>query len=124
MYKQSKQSKLINNLIAENKIITIQIVFMFKNFCCCNAIISDLYDGKSKNKTAVIFFSNSLVVLQKSIMTAFNLLYIVGTPPLLKGGGQDLQKFESPGGGDTKNFARKGDNPEKGGGGGATFFLI
>ena len=98
MYKQSKQSKLINNLIAENKIITIQIVFMFKNFCCCNAIISDLYDGKSKNKTAVIFFSNSLVVLQKSIMTAFNLLYIVGTPPLLKGGGQDLQKFESPGG--------------------------
>ena len=29
---------------------------MFKNFCCCNAAESDLYDGKSKNKIAVIFF--------------------------------------------------------------------
>ena len=30
---------------------------MFKNFCHCNAAISDLYDGKSKNKIAIIFFS-------------------------------------------------------------------
>ena len=46
------------NLIAENKIITIlQIVSMFKNFCCCNAAMSDLYDDKSKNKITIIFFS-------------------------------------------------------------------
>ena len=30
---------------------------MFKIFCCCNAAISDLYDSKSKNKIAIIFFS-------------------------------------------------------------------
>ena len=29
---------------------------MFKNFCRCNAAVSDLYDGKSKNKIAVVFF--------------------------------------------------------------------
>ena len=29
---------------------------MFKKFCCCNAALSDLYDDKSKNKSAVIFF--------------------------------------------------------------------
>ena len=29
---------------------------MFKNFCRCNATVSDLYDGKSKNKIAVTFF--------------------------------------------------------------------
>ena len=29
---------------------------MFKNFCRFNAVVSDLYDGKSKNKIAVIFF--------------------------------------------------------------------
>ena len=29
---------------------------MFKNVCRCNAAVSDLYDGKSKNKIAVIFF--------------------------------------------------------------------
>ena len=46
-----------NNLIAKNKIITTQIVSMFKNFCHCNAALSDLYDSKSKNKIAVIFFS-------------------------------------------------------------------
>ena len=32
---------------------------MFKNFCHCNAAISDLYDGKSKSKIAVTFFPNS-----------------------------------------------------------------
>ena len=32
---------------------------MFKHFCHCNAAISDVYDGKSKNKIAVIFFPNS-----------------------------------------------------------------
>ena len=32
---------------------------MFKNFCHCNAAISDLYNCKSKNKIAVIFFPNS-----------------------------------------------------------------
>ena len=31
---------------------------MFKTFCRCNAAVSDLYDGKSKNKIAVIFFPN------------------------------------------------------------------
>ena len=30
---------------------------MFKNFCRRNDAASDLYDGKSKNKTAVVFFS-------------------------------------------------------------------
>ena len=30
---------------------------MFKDFGRCNATVSDLYDGKSKNKIAVIFFS-------------------------------------------------------------------
>ena len=29
---------------------------MFKNFCHWNAAISDLYDGRSKNKIAVVFF--------------------------------------------------------------------
>ena len=29
---------------------------MFKNFCRCNAAVSDLYDVKSKNKIVVIFF--------------------------------------------------------------------
>ena len=29
---------------------------MFEKFCCCNAAVSDLYDSKSKNKIAVIFF--------------------------------------------------------------------
>ena len=32
---------------------------MFKNFSRCNAAVSDLNDGKSKNKIAVIFFLNS-----------------------------------------------------------------
>ena len=31
---------------------------MFKNFCCCSAAISDLYDRKSKN-CSHIFFPNS-----------------------------------------------------------------
>ena len=44
-------------------------------------------------------------------------------PPILfKGGGQDLPKIESLGGGGTKHFARKGDKPEKGGGG-CHFFI-
>ena len=30
---------------------------MFKNFGCCNAATSDLYNEKSKNKIAVAFFS-------------------------------------------------------------------
>ena len=30
---------------------------MFKHFCPCNAAVSDLYDSKSKNKIAVVFFS-------------------------------------------------------------------
>ena len=34
---------------------------MFKTFCRCNAAISDLYDGKSKNKIASYFFPNSNV---------------------------------------------------------------
>ena len=34
-----------------------QMVSMFKNFCRCNAAVSDLYDVKSKNKIVVIFFS-------------------------------------------------------------------
>ena len=46
-----------NNLKAENKIITTSDIFMFKNVCHCNGAVSDLYDGKSKNKIAVIFFS-------------------------------------------------------------------
>ena len=29
---------------------------MFKYFCRCNDAVSDLYDGKSKNKIAVVFF--------------------------------------------------------------------
>ena len=29
---------------------------MFKNFCRRNAAVSDLYDGKSKNKITVAFF--------------------------------------------------------------------
>ena len=29
---------------------------MFKIFGRCNAAVSDLYDGKSKNKTAVVIF--------------------------------------------------------------------
>ena len=32
---------------------------MFKNVCRCNAAVSDIYDGKSKNKIAVDFFPNS-----------------------------------------------------------------
>ena len=32
---------------------------MFKNFCCRNAVVSELYDDKSKNKIAVVFFPNS-----------------------------------------------------------------
>ena len=30
---------------------------MFKNFCGCNAAVSDLYDGKNKNKIDAVFFS-------------------------------------------------------------------
>ena len=30
---------------------------MFKNFYCCNSAVSDFYDGKSKNKIDVVFFS-------------------------------------------------------------------
>ena len=30
---------------------------MFKNFCRFDAAVSDLYNGKSKNKIAIIFFS-------------------------------------------------------------------
>ena len=30
---------------------------MFKNFRRCDAAVSDLYDSKSKNKIAVVFFS-------------------------------------------------------------------
>ena len=30
---------------------------MFKHFCPCNVAVSDLYDSKSKNKIAVVFFS-------------------------------------------------------------------
>ena len=37
-----------NNLIAENKII----ITIY-----CNATVPDLYDGKSKNKIDVVFFS-------------------------------------------------------------------
>ena len=29
---------------------------MFKNFCRCNAAVSDLYNNKSKNKIGHIFF--------------------------------------------------------------------
>ena len=29
---------------------------MFKNFCRCNVAVSDLYDGKIKNKIAVALF--------------------------------------------------------------------
>ena len=29
---------------------------MFKNFCYCNAAVSDLYDSKSKNKIAVFVY--------------------------------------------------------------------
>ena len=29
---------------------------MFKNFCRCNAAVFELYNGKSKNKVAVVFF--------------------------------------------------------------------
>ena len=29
---------------------------MFKNFCCRNAVVSELYDDKSRNKIAVVFF--------------------------------------------------------------------
>ena len=36
-------------------------------------------------------------------------------PPLLKGGGYDLQKIESPGG-LPKTLLKRGDNPERGGG--------
>ena len=32
---------------------------MFKHFSRCNAAASDLYDGKSKNEIAVVFFPNS-----------------------------------------------------------------
>ena len=32
---------------------------MFKTFCRRNAAVSDLYDSKSKNKIAVVFFPNS-----------------------------------------------------------------
>ena len=39
-----------NNLMAENKIIT-------TTSDSCNPTVSDLYDGKSKNKIAVVFFS-------------------------------------------------------------------
>ena len=47
-----------NNLIAEKKIIiTTSDSFHFKNFYRCNATVSDLYDDKSKNKIAVVFFS-------------------------------------------------------------------
>ena len=42
-----------NNLIA----VKTTSVSMFKHFCYCNAAASDLYDIKSKNKIAVIFFS-------------------------------------------------------------------
>ena len=46
-----------NNLIAENKvIITTSDSFNVKNFFRRNAAVSDLYDGKSKNKIAVVFF--------------------------------------------------------------------
>ena len=30
---------------------------MFENFCRRNAAVSDFYDGKSKNKIAVVLFS-------------------------------------------------------------------
>ena len=47
-----------NNLIAENKIIITTSDNLFKIFCRCNATVSDLYDGKRKNKIAVVYFSN------------------------------------------------------------------
>ena len=46
-----------NSLIAENKMMITTSDSMFKNLCRCNATVSDLYDGKSKNKIAVVFFS-------------------------------------------------------------------
>ena len=45
---------------------TREIVSMFKNFCGCNAAVSDLYDGKSKNKKLLsYFFPNSHGCLMK-----------------------------------------------------------
>ena len=47
-----------NNLIVENKIlITTLDSSMFKNFCRCNAVVSGIYNSKSKNKIVVVFFS-------------------------------------------------------------------
>ena len=45
-----------NNLIAENKIIITTSDNLFKIFCRCNATVSDLYDGKRKDKIAVVYF--------------------------------------------------------------------
>ena len=50
--------------------MTRQIVSMFKNFCCYNADVSHLSDGKSKNKIAAIFFPHShacFISLQNSL---------------------------------------------------------
>ena len=38
---------------------------MLRNFCRCNAAASDLYNGKSENKIAVVFFPNSHACLTK-----------------------------------------------------------
>ena len=46
---------------------------MFKKFCCCNAAVSDLYNGKNKNKIAIIFFVVPMAV--KNIQFRMKLLY-------------------------------------------------
>ena len=60
---------------------------MFKIFCRCNAAVSDLNDGKSKNKIAVVFFPYfpwlCLIALASGIVNfnliLFNMLKILPT---------------------------------------------
>ena len=46
---------------------------MFKNFCCCNTPVSDLYEGKSKNKIAIVFFF--LISMTGFAVSKFNEFY-------------------------------------------------
>ena len=52
---------------------------MFENFSHCNAAVSDLYDGKSKNEIAVVFFLIPMAVgkMQEDELFAKELRYYV-----------------------------------------------
>ena len=49
---------------------------MFPNFCRCNAAVSVLYDGKSKNKIDIVFFLIPMVVIIPSTPLLFFKSYL------------------------------------------------